>query len=119
DRTKTRAYDWPIRHGVVPNPVLPNPPATFLGAIDRVAKRHLRERDATGPALADAVRDLSTVYTRERTHLGHGDRRSEAAAARLRFFLERDMLKVFRPVIDLHGQGILPTDPELRVLDLG
>ena len=59
----------------------------WMDAVDTVAREVLRQ-DRTGDALAEAVAELSRVYTRDRRRL----RDQEAAlAARLRFFLPRDL----------------------------
>jgi len=82
--------------------------------IEQVAPRVLGRADRKGDALAAAVRGLSEVYTRRREALGLA---SEAHAARLRFFLPRDLLKVTGPLAELGAE--LPRGPTWRVLDVG
>ena len=87
----------------------------WMDAVDTVAREVLRQ-DRTGDALAEAVAELSRVYTRDRRRL----RDQEAAlAARLRFFLPRDLPKVEYPLSELHRVGALPSRRTWRVLDLG
>lgn len=88
----------------------------WLEAVDAVARERLGTRDRTGAALADEVRALSAVYNR----LAGALRDQEGAlAARLRFFLPRDLPKVAGPLAELHAEGALPAGPVWRVLDLG
>ncbi len=87
----------------------------WMDAVDTVAREVLRQ-DRTGDALAEAVAELSRVYTRDRRRL----RDQEAAlAARLRFFLPRDLPKVEYPLSELRRVGALPSRRTWRVLDLG
>ncbi len=84
----------------------------WLSAIDQAARTLLGHDDRVGEALSREVALLSEVYTRERTEI----RRSAVQlAARLRFFLPRDLAKVTRPIREL---GLARRDV-LRVLDLG
>jgi ribosomal protein RSM22 (predicted rRNA methylase) len=84
----------------------------WLTAIDEAARVLLGRDDRTGEALSREVALLSEVYTRERNEI----RRSAVQlAARLRFFLLRDLAKVTRPVAEL---ALAPRET-LRVLDLG
>lgn len=84
----------------------------WLPAIDQAARTLLGHDDRVGEALAREVALLSEVYTRERSEI----RRSAVQlAARLRFFLPRDMAKVTRPIAELG----LARREVLRVLDLG
>ena len=71
----------------------------------------------TGP-LERSVAEVSHRYTLERTQL---DRQGtpDALQARTRFFLPRDILKVFRPLSELLEAGGLPAQEPWRVLDLG
>lgn len=88
----------------------------WLEAVDAVAREHLGPSDRTGAALADEVRALSAVYNR----LAGALRDQEGArAARLRFFLPRDLPKVAGPLAELREEGALPGGPVWRVLDLG
>lgn len=88
----------------------------WLDAIDTVAVERLGRRDRVGAALAEEVRALSAVYNRREGGL----RDQEGAhAARLRFFLPRDIPKIGGPLAELAHAGALPSGPAWRVLDLG
>lgn len=91
----------------------------LLPIIDEVARKQLRGTDATGPALAEQVARLSTLYTRSRDDIGGDDASSALLAARLRFFLPRDLPKVMAPLAGLLAEGALPSSRRPRVLDLG
>jgi ribosomal protein RSM22 (predicted rRNA methylase) len=84
----------------------------WLTAIDQAARTLLGQDDRVGEALSREVALLSEVYTRDRNEI----RRSAVQlAARLRFFLLRDLAKVTRPIAELG----LERREVLRVLDLG
>ncbi|MEY4509973.1 MAG: hypothetical protein RLZZ450_2095 [Pseudomonadota bacterium] len=68
-------------------------------------------------ALADAVSELSRVYTRERGQMDKLDKRT--LLARAGFFWPRDLPKVFGPLDELRTAGMAPNKPRLRVLDVG
>ncbi len=84
----------------------------WITLVDRAAKVLLGRDDRVGEALAREVSLVSEIYTRERSSL---HRTSVELAARLRFFLLRDLAKIERPLVEL---GIAPRET-LRVLDLG
>jgi ribosomal protein RSM22 (predicted rRNA methylase) len=84
-----------------------------------VAQAFLGPSDATGNALSERVAQLSRVYTKERDAIGTARTGRSATAARLRFFLPRDMPKVGPPLSELVALDALPKRPRLRVLDLG
>jgi SAM-dependent methyltransferase len=84
----------------------------FVALVDALAPRLLGRDDRRGAPLAQEVAHLSELYTRDR---GAIHRSSVELAARLRFFLLRDLAKVDRPLAEL---GWRPR-PVLRVLDLG
>ncbi|AKF09736.1 small ribosomal subunit Rsm22 family protein [Sandaracinus amylolyticus] len=88
----------------------------WLRAIDEAAPVLLGPHDRTGPALADEVARLSELYTRDRGALRA---QSAALAARLRFFLPRDLPKIEGPLAELAWAGALPAGPRWKVLDLG
>jgi SAM-dependent methyltransferase len=67
--------------------------------------------------LADAVSELSRVYTRERGQMAKLDKRS--LLARAAFFFPRDLPKIFGPLDELVLAGLAPEKAELRVLDVG
>lgn len=91
-------------------------PEAWLRAIDEAAPVLLGPHDRTGAALAGEVARLSELYTRDRGALRA---QSAALAARLRFFLPRDLPKVEGPLAELAWAGVLPKGPRWRVLDLG
>lgn len=101
----------------------PADPQRLFAAIDAVAARHFATL-ADVDVLAHAVRTVSDSYTRRGASLPslQGDR--AALQARLRFFLPRDLPKLLGPLSELRWADALPsagspTDPPLRVLDLG
>ena len=88
----------------------------WLSLIDAVAHERLGSSDRLGPALAEAVRALSQIYTRRAGKLRDQE---SALAARLRFWCPRDLPKVQGPLHELERLGALPAGPTWRVLDLG
>ncbi|MCA9601536.1 MAG: hypothetical protein KC417_05915 [Myxococcales bacterium] len=90
----------------------------FLAVLDEVARTELGALDATGDALATQVRTLSERYTRDRDAIDHAAG-TDVRAARFRFFLPRDFLKIHWPLEELAAWGRLPTKRTWRVLDLG
>lgn len=70
-------------------------------------------------ALARGVAELSRLYTREREELSATRLGAGASAARLGFFMPRDLIKLFGPLEELRRAGRLPGRARLRVLDLG
>ena len=84
----------------------------WIALVDRAAKVLLGRDDRVGDALAREVKLVSEIYTRERAGL---HRTSVELAARLRFFLLRDLAKIERPLVE---QRMAPREA-LRVLDLG
>jgi len=112
------------RHAALPDCI---PPA-WLRAIDAVGRAVLGRADVARPdALVPEIARLSAAYTRERgtgRTLVDGPRTAGALAARLRFFLPRDLAKIGGPLDELRRADALPaavrdgTRP-LRVLDLG
>lgn len=97
-------------------PPLPALSNDWLTAIDRIARRVLGPVDRTGTPLVTEVRTLSELYTRSRhaLHLAGGPR-----AARVRFFLPRDLPKIEGPLSFLAARGLLPRERTWRVVDLG
>ncbi|MDQ3033333.1 MAG: class I SAM-dependent methyltransferase, partial [Myxococcota bacterium] len=101
----------------LPNALEPHAlPDAWLRAIDEAAPVLLGPHDRTGPALVTEVARLSELYTRDRGALRT---QSAALAARLRFFLPRDLPKVEGPLAELAWAGALPARRRWRVLDLG
>jgi len=97
-------------------PAVPDP---FVRLIDELAPRLLGPDDRTGKALAGQVHRLSEVYTRERSSIGTLANDAGVLAARLRFFLLRDMVKVLMPLAELAAADALPRSRTWRVLDAG
>lgn len=91
-------------------------PDAWLRAIDEAAPRLLGPHDRTGDALSSEVARLSELYTRDRGALRT---QSAALAARLRFFLPRDLPKIEGPLSELAWAHAWPPGRRLRVLDLG
>ena len=88
----------------------------WMHAIDEAGPVLLGPHDRKGPALETEVARLSELYTRDRGALRS---QSAALAARLRFFLPRDLPKVEGPLAELAWAGRWPRGERLRVLDLG
>lgn len=89
---------------------------TWHDALDALAPQLLGSDDRTGTALVEQIQWLSHSYTRERGDLRRQER---ALAARLRFFLPRDLPKIHGPLSELHRAGKLPSSRTWRLLDLG
>lgn len=87
-----------------------------MRAIDESARTVLGPHDRIGRSLADEVARLSETYTRDRGALRT---QSAALAARMRFFLPRDLPKIEGPLSELAWAGALPKGPRWSVLDLG
>lgn len=88
----------------------------WLPLIDGVARRTLGPFDRTGDPLVHEIRQLSERYTRR-----GGALRDAVAerAARLRFFLPRDLPKIGGPLAELALADALPKERAWRVLDVG
>lgn len=94
----------------------------LLDAIDALADRRLAPtgRDhAQGGDLAAAVREVSETYTRKREALPTHLPDARALEARLRFFLPRDLPKLWGPLSELDRTGAMPPGEALHVLDVG
>lgn len=72
-----------------------------------------------GTDVVRAIREVSVAYTRERGRLRSGSRGPSALAARLAFFLPRDVVKSAELARQTHAVGAFPARETLRVLDLG
>lgn len=95
---------------------LPELDPRWLDWIDAVAPAALGPDDRRGDALAADVARLSDVYTDDRERLW---RQEDHLAARLRFFLPRDLPKIEGPLGEAARRGALPRRDVWRVLDLG
>jgi ribosomal protein RSM22 (predicted rRNA methylase) len=69
--------------------------------------------------LISATAALSRVYTRERGQMQALESDSRALLARIGFFWARDLTKVFGPLDELLGAGLIARRASLRVLDVG
>ena len=94
-------------------------PERLIAAIDATAREVLGSADREGQALAREVARVSEVYTRRREEIATAATGPGALAARLRFFLPRDLPKVIAPLEELRRAGALPARRTWRVLDLG
>jgi len=90
----------------------------FFGCLTRTGRK-LALGPSAGGALADAVAELSRVYTRERDELAERSRGQSVLGARLSFFLPRDLVKVFGPLAELRDPLLAHGARSLRVLDVG
>jgi SAM-dependent methyltransferase len=90
--------------------------ARWLEVIDRVARRVLGPHDRTGTPLVTEIRHLSELYTRDRAAIRAS---AGARAARLRFFVPRDLPKIEGPLASLARRGLLPAKASWDVVDLG
>jgi SAM-dependent methyltransferase len=97
---------------------VPVPPleSRWLDVIDTVARRVLGPHDRSGVPLVTEIRHLSELYTRERAAIRAS---SAAPAARLRFFVPRDLPKIEGPLAGLARRELLPTTRVWSVVDLG
>ena len=62
---------------------------------------------------------MSEAYTRARHEIAARASDKSAMAARLRFFLPRDLPKIWKPLAELEAAGALPKNRTWRILDLG
>lgn len=99
-----------------PTPELRPLSPRWLDAIEALAPQLLGPDDRQGAALAAEIRALSELYNQPAVDVS---RAQQAMAARLRFFLPRDLPKLQGPLLELHAAGLLPPGPRWRVLDLG
>jgi SAM-dependent methyltransferase len=93
-------------------------PEHWIEAFDSVA-REAFGASPSAASLAQAIGEVSQAYTRERARIGEATRSESALAARLSFFVPRDLPKVQLPLCELARVGALPRAATLRVLDLG
>lgn len=102
----------PLRRRYDPLPLSP----AALARIDGVARAHGGARSTA--ALAEAVASLSQLYTRDRANMAQASQK-DALAARIAFFLPRDLPKIFGPLDALRSRAMFPQRETLRVLDVG
>jgi ribosomal protein RSM22 (predicted rRNA methylase) len=88
----------------------------WIALVDRLAPKVLGRDDRRGEPLVSQIRHTSELYTRERGAIRLA---GELLAARLRFFLLRDLPKIEGPLAELAAVSALPAGPVWRVLDLG
>lgn len=69
--------------------------------------------------LGEAIQAVSAGYTRERESLRARSTGRDALAARLAFFLPRDVVKSAELARQAHGAQVFPAQAMLRILDLG
>ncbi len=100
------------------------PPPALVARIADVAARLLSSGSAARAErspereLARIVRETSELYTRQRESIGEATASREALAARVAFYLPRDLPKIASPVEELAALGLVPDRP-LRILDVG
>jgi ribosomal protein RSM22 (predicted rRNA methylase) len=92
---------------------------TVLEVVGEVADRMVGATGGSDAELAAAVAQLSEVYTRRREAIDEQMHDRRSLAARLRFFLPRDLPKVMGPLSELEACGALPRQSRWRILDLG
>lgn len=88
----------------------------WVTLVDEVAPRVLGRDDRTGSSLAAAVARTSELYTTEREAIALA---AGALAARLRFYLLRDLPKIQGPLAELAAARALPEKKVWRVIDVG
>lgn len=97
---------------LAPEPLDPR----WVALVDEVATRVLGRDDRIGSPLAAAVARTSELYTKEREAI---ELTAGALAARLRFYLLRDLPKIQGPLAELAAVGALPEKKVWRVIDVG
>ena len=99
--------------------VCPSLNDAFLKRLEAVSQRALGVSHVSGRRLVEAVQRVSRAYTRERADLEELAGDDEALAARLQFYLPRDLLKLYGPLAELESVGALPSARSWKLLDLG
>lgn len=94
-------------------------PDAFLETLRAVATDAFGRAAPDGDALAAAIREVSHHYNLERDRVTDLSGQTAALTARLRFFLPRDLFKIWGPLAELQAAGQLPSRRPWRVLDLG
>ena len=99
----------------------PMSPDAFLDELVSIGREVSRRqpRHLEGRALAEAVRQVSHAYTRDRATLAIRTGSDDALSARLQFFMPRDAPKIWGPLSELHARGVLPIQPRYRIIDVG
>lgn len=98
---------------------LPTIPAPFLDTLAALARETFGKAAPEGPVLSAAVQRLSRRYTRNRGDMDATHGEPAALTARLRYFLPRDLYKVWGPLSELKAAGAVPSAEKPRLLDLG
>ena len=88
----------------------------WVTLVAAIAPRVLGRDDRTGASLAAAVARTSELYTTEREAIALA---AGALAARLRFYLLRDLPKIQGPLAELAAVSALPEKKVWRVIDVG
>ncbi|MBC7174020.1 MAG: class I SAM-dependent methyltransferase, partial [Polyangiaceae bacterium] len=96
-----------------------NPPSVPDALLARCEERARQLHPVSTEAFSRAVAETSRIYTRSRDDIERFASSRWALAARLGFFLPRDLLKVWGPLAALSRADALPKRAEWRVLDLG
>lgn len=98
---------------------LPEIPDAFLEALARLARERFGRAAPEGRVLGAAVSHVSRKYTRDRAALMDSQGDPTSLTARLRFFLPRDVYKLWGPLSELLAADCVPKRRDLRVLDVG
>ena len=98
---------------------LPDADPRFLDTLARLAREEFGKAAPEGSVLAAAVQRTSLRYTRMRGDMDATHGEPAALTARLRYFLPRDLFKVWGPLAELSVMNALPQQESPRLLDLG
>ena len=98
---------------------LPEIPDAFLQALAALARERFGRAAPEGRVLGAAVNHVSRKYTRDRAALMDSQGDPTTLTARLRFFLPRDLYKLWGPLSELLAADCVPKRRSLRVLDVG
>jgi len=94
-------------------------PQAWVERVNEVARAHFGGADLERAALAEAVAEVSRVYTLARGELAKGRTRTAELVARLKWFLIRDLPKIEVPLTELSMRDALPRATTWRLLDVG
>ena len=98
---------------------VPAIPASFLDALAKLSRECFGRAAPQNAVLAAAVSHVSRRYTRDRAALMDSQGDPTSLTARLRFFLPRDLYKLWGPLSELWAAQCIPKRSKLRVLDVG